>query len=71
MKTSGIDRLYTRLKSGRSVTKNEAKTRFGLKNLSSAVAKLRQAGFEIDTTTIRDRKNGGKVTAYRMNNILY
>jgi hypothetical protein len=40
-------KLFTALKSGEAVTASQAEKRFGIKNISAEVSRIRQAGFAV------------------------
>lgn len=61
-----IEKLLKRLATGKNLTVAEARTRYGVQNLSARISDLRDEGFTIYTNSIRDNKTGRKVTAYRM-----
>lgn len=48
---------------GEAVTAAQAKKRFGIENIRSAVSRIRQTGFTINATQ-RKAKNGTQVTEY-------
>lgn len=63
-------KLVRRLSSGKNLTVNEAKSKFGIQRLAARIHELREEGFPIYTNTVvvKGGKNAGKkVTAYRLN----
>ena len=56
-------KLFTALKSGDKVTASQAEKRFGVKNISAEVSRIRQAGFAVYANQ-RVAGNGVKVTEY-------
>jgi len=68
-KMSQNQKLYRRLKTGKHITKAEAKSRYGIKRLAARIYDLREVGFDINTEkyTVRGGANRGKtVTAYTL-----
>jgi len=60
-------RLLTALQKGQTFTKSQAETRFGIKNLSAEVSRVRQAGFAVYANPTKTSK-GTRVTVYRLGN---
>ena len=58
-------KLFTALKSGDKVTASQAEKRFGIKNISADVSRIRAAGFAIYANT-RTAGNHVQVTEYEM-----
>jgi len=58
-------RLFTALHSGEAVTPAAAAKRFGIKNVSAEVSRIRQAGFAVYANS-RKAGNGVQVTEYVM-----
>ena len=56
-------KLFSALHSGETVTASQAAKRFGIKNISADVSRIRQAGFAVYANT-RVAGNGVKVTEY-------
>lgn len=56
-------KLFTALKSGDKVTASQAEKRFGIKNISADVSRIRQAGFAVYANT-RTAGNHVQVTEY-------
>jgi len=56
-------KLFNALHSGETVTASQAAKRFGIKNISAEVSRIRQAGFAVYANT-RVAGNGVKVTEY-------
>lgn len=56
-------KLFTALHSGETVSASQAAKRFGIKNISAEVSRIRQAGFAVYANT-RKANNGVKVTEY-------
>ena len=56
-------KLFTALQNGERVTASQAEKRFGVKNISAEVSRIRQAGFAVYANT-RVAGNGVKVTEY-------
>ena len=68
-KMSQNQKLYRRLKTGKHITKAEAKSRYGIKRLAARIYDLREVGFAISTEkyVVRGGANRGKaVTAYTL-----
>ena len=53
MTTSQLEKVRTYLKAGRTLTSAEARSRFGIKNLSARIFDLRRDGLTINTTPYR------------------
>ena len=58
-------KLFTALQNGDRVTASQATKRFGIKNISAEVSRVRQAGFAVYANQ-RVAGNGVKVTEYRL-----
>lgn len=58
-------RLLTALQKGQTFTKTQAESRFGIKNISAEVSRVRQAGFAVYANPKKTSK-GDRVTVYRM-----
>jgi len=58
-------KLFTALHAGESVSPSLAAKRFGIKNISAEVSRIRQGGFPVYSET-RKAGNGVTVTEYRM-----
>jgi hypothetical protein len=58
-------RLFTALKSGDKVTASQAEKRFGIKNISADVSRIRQAGFAVYANS-RTAGNHVEVTEYEI-----
>ena len=58
-------KLFTALKSGDKVTASQAEKRFGIKNISADVSRIRQAGFAVYANT-RTAGNYVQVTEYEI-----
>jgi len=56
-------KLFSALHSGETVTASQAAKRFGIKNISAEVSRIRQSGFAVYANT-RVAGNGVKVTEY-------
>ena len=56
-------KLFSALHSGETVTASQAAKRFGIKNISADVSRIRQAGFAVYANQ-RVAGNGVKVTEY-------
>jgi hypothetical protein len=56
-------KLFSALHSGETVTASQASKRFGIKNISAEVSRIRQSGFAVYANT-RVAGNGVKVTEY-------
>lgn len=56
-------KVFQALKSGEAITPAEARHRFGVKNLSAEVSRIRQHGFAVYSNT-RKAGNGVQVTEY-------
>lgn len=56
-------KLFSALHSGETVTASQASKRFGIKNISADVSRIRQAGFAVYANQ-RMAGNGVKVTEY-------
>ncbi len=58
-------RLFTALQSGERITAIQASKRFGIKNVSAEVSRIRQNGFAVYADQ-RVAGNGVRVTEYRL-----
>ncbi len=58
-------KLFTALYSGEAVTTAQATKRFGIKNISAEVSRIRQAGYAVYANS-RKAGNGVQVTEYAM-----
>jgi hypothetical protein len=58
-------KLYTALQNGDRVTASQASKRFGIKNISAEVSRIRQSGFAVYANS-RIAGNNVKVTEYRL-----
>ena len=58
-------RLFTALHSGETLTASQAAKRFGIKNMSAEVSRIRQGGFPVYADQ-RKAGNGVMVTEYRL-----
>ena len=56
-------KLFSALHSGETVTASQAAKRFGIKNISAEVSRIRASGFAVYANT-RTAGNGVKVTEY-------
>ena len=58
-------KLFTAMKSGEKVTASQAEKRFGIKNISAEVSRIKSSGYAVYT---RNRKagNGVNVREYQM-----
>ena len=56
-------KLFNALYNGESVTASQAEKRFGIKNISAEVSRVRQAGYAVYANS-RKAGNGVKVTEY-------
>ena len=56
-------KLFTALYNGESVTASQAEKRFGIKNISAEVSRIRQSGYAVYGNQ-RVAGNGVKVTEY-------
>ncbi len=61
-KATKTERLLKFLQTGNDITVGQAKTRFGISNLSATVSALRNQGYAIYSNT----KNGGTLRTYRL-----
>ena len=57
--------LFTALRTGEAITPAAAAKRFGIKNISAEVSRVRQGGFAVYANT-RVAGNGVRVTEYQM-----
>lgn len=58
-------KLFTALKSGERVTASQAEKRFGIKNISAEVSRIRQSGYAVYANT-RKAGNHVQVTEYEI-----
>jgi len=58
-------KLFSALHSGETVSASQAQHRFGIKNISAEVSRIRQAGFAVYAYS-RKAGNGVKVTEYKI-----
>ena len=58
-------KLFSALSNGERVSASQAQKRFGIKNISAEVSRVRQAGFAVYANT-RRAGNGVQVTEYRI-----
>ena len=58
-------KLFTALRTGEAITPAAAAKRFGIKNMSAEVSRVRQAGFAVYANS-RVAGNNVKVTEYRI-----
>jgi hypothetical protein len=58
-------KLFSALQNGDRVTASQASKRFGIKNISAEVSRIRQSGFAVYANT-RMAGNNVKVTEYRL-----
>jgi Helix-turn-helix domain len=58
-------KLFTALQAGESVSPSQAAKRFGIKNISAEVSRIRQSGFAVYANR-RVAKNHVEVTEYRI-----
>ena len=58
-------KLFNALYNGEAVTASQAHKRFGIKNISAEVSRVRQAGFAVYCNT-RKAGNGVQVSEYRI-----
>jgi len=56
-------KLFNALYEGQAVTASQAEKRFGIKNISAEVRRIRQSGYAVYSNT-RTAGNGVKVTEY-------
>jgi len=56
-------KLFTALYQGQAVTASQAQKRFGIKNISAEVSRIRQAGYAVYANN-RTAGNGVQVTEY-------
>jgi len=60
-------KLFSALRSGEKMTASQATKRFGIKNVSAEVSRIRQAGFAVYANS-RKSANGVTVTEYEIGN---
>ena len=58
-------KLFTALKSGEKMTASQAEKRFGIKNISAEVSRIRQSGYAVYANT-RTAGNHVQVTEYEI-----
>ena len=58
-------KLFSALNSGETVTASQAEKRFGIKNISAEVSRIRHSGFAVYANS-RKAGNGVKVTEYKI-----
>ena len=58
-------KLFNALYNGEAVTASQAQNRFGIKNISAEVSRVRQAGFAVYANS-RKAGNGVQVTEYKL-----
>ncbi len=58
-------KLFTALKSGEKLTASQAEKRFGIKNISAEVSRIRQSGYAVYANT-RVAGNHAQVTEYEI-----
>lgn len=58
-------KLFSAMKSGERITASQAEKRFGIKNMSAEVSRIRQAGFAVYANT-RKAGNNVQVTEYEI-----
>jgi len=58
-------KLFSALRSGEKMTAAQARNRFGIKNVSAEVSRIRQAGFAVYANS-RKSANGVTVTEYEI-----
>jgi hypothetical protein len=58
-------KLFTALKAGEKLTPAQAEKRFGIKNISAEVSRIRQGGYAVYANT-RKAGNGVTVTEYEL-----
>lgn len=58
-------KLFTAMKGGEKITASDAQKRFGIKNISAEVSRIRQAGFAVYANT-RVAGNHVQVTEYEI-----
>lgn len=63
--TTKTYKLFKALHSGEAVTPAAAQSRFGIKNISAEVSRIRQAGYAVYANS-RKAGNGVQVTEYAM-----
>ena len=56
-------KVFTALQNGETLTASEASKRFGIKNISAEVSRIRQSGYAVYANT-RTAGNNAKVTEY-------
>ena len=58
-------KLFNALRNGDAISASQAEKRFGIKNISAEVSRVRQAGFAVYANS-RKAGNGVQVTEYRI-----
>jgi hypothetical protein len=58
-------KLFTALSNGDKISASQAQKRFGIKNISAEVSRVRQAGYAVYANS-RKAGNGVQVTEYRI-----
>jgi hypothetical protein len=58
-------KLFSALRNGDAISASQAEKRFGIKNISAEVSRVRQAGFAVYCNT-RKAGNGVQVSEYRI-----
>lgn len=58
-------KLFSALRDGNTVTAAQAEKRFGIKNMTAEVSRIRQAGHAVYANT-RKARNGVNVTEYQL-----
>ena len=58
-------KLFNALRNGDAISASQAEKRFGIKNISAEVSRVRQAGFAVYANS-RKAGNGVRVTEYRI-----
>jgi hypothetical protein len=58
-------KLFTALSNGDKISASQAQKRFGIKNISAEVSRVRQAGYAVYANS-RKAVNGVQVTEYRI-----
>jgi len=58
-------KLFSAMKNGERITASQAEKRFGIKNMSAEVSRIRQAGFAVYANT-RKAGNNVQVTEYEI-----
>ena len=58
-------KLFSALRNGDAISASQAEKRFGIKNISAEVSRVRQAGFAVYANS-RKAGNGVQVTEYQL-----